>query len=139
MLNGHDPTVFILYRISGVDWLSAEEEQFSFATILILVDVESLPRDNTMEPLNTKSLTNVRHQVRERDPSNRKGTSLVENTPNNRHHKIHRQFAKPPGHSAGQYSRDYPRVSSVEGDEKRYAQLESQMETACLQHMNLRI
>ena len=32
---------------------------------------------------------------------------------------------KAPGKSAGENSRDYPRVSSVEGDERRYAHLES--------------
>ena len=48
MLNGHDPTVSGLYRISAVEWLLAEEEQFSSATTLRLADLEVLPRDNTM-------------------------------------------------------------------------------------------
>ena len=78
-----------------------------------------------MEPLNTRSLTYVRHQVREGAPPNSKGKFLVENKPNNRHHKMCGQFTIPPGQSAGEYSRDYPRVISVEGDERRYAHLES--------------
>ena len=73
MLKGHDPNVFGLYRIAGVDWLLTEEEQFSSATTLRLADLEGLPRDNTMGPLNTRSLTDVRQQVRERAPLNRKG------------------------------------------------------------------
>ena len=53
MLNGHDPTVSGLYRTAGVDWFLAEEEQFGSATTLRLVDLEVLPRDNTMGPLIT--------------------------------------------------------------------------------------
>ena len=63
MLNGVDPTVSGLYRITGVDWLLADEKQFSSATTLQLVDLEGLPGYNTMGPLNTRSLTDVRHQV----------------------------------------------------------------------------
>ena len=124
MLNGHGPMVSRLY-IAAVDWLLAEEEQFSSATTLRLVDLEGLPRDNTMRPLNTRSLTDVHHQMRERAPPNRKGKFLVEKKPNNKHHKMYKQFAKPPGQSADEYSREYPRVNSVEGDKKRYAHLES--------------
>ena len=43
MLNGHDTTVSGLYRIAGVDWFSAEEEQFSSVTTLLLADLEGLP------------------------------------------------------------------------------------------------
>ena len=64
MLNGHDHTVFGLYRIAGVDWLLAEEEQFSSAATLRLADLEGMPRDNTMGPLNTRSLADVGQQVR---------------------------------------------------------------------------
>ena len=54
MLNGVDPIVSGLYRIPGVDWLLAEEEQFSSATTLQLADLEGLLGDNTMGPLNTR-------------------------------------------------------------------------------------
>ena len=43
MVNGHDTTVSGLYRIAGVDWFSAEEEQFSSVTTLLLADLEGLP------------------------------------------------------------------------------------------------
>ena len=36
---------------------------------------------------------------------------------------MYRQFAKPPGQAPGEYSRDYPLATSVEGDHKRYAEL----------------
>ena len=78
-----------------------------------------------MGPLNTRSLTDVRHQVRERAPPNRRGKFLVENRLNNRHHRMGMQFAKPPGQTAGEFSRDYHRITPVEGDERRYAHLES--------------
>ena len=111
-------TVSGLYRIAGVDWLLAEEEQLGSATTLQLADLEGSRRDNTMGPLNTSSLTDVCHQVGERAPPNHKGKFLVENRPINRHHKMGEQFAKPPGHSAGESSRDYPRDIPVEGDER---------------------
>ena len=60
MIGGDGPTVTRLYRIPGVDWLLAEQEQFSSATTLTFVDLDGLPQDNTFGPLNTRSLTNVR-------------------------------------------------------------------------------
>ena len=67
-LKGYNPTVFI-QNIRCV----AEDEKFIFATTLRLVDLQGLPRDNTMGPLNTRSLTSLCHQARERAPSSRKG------------------------------------------------------------------
>ena len=55
----------------------AGEEQISSATTLRLVDWEGLHRDNTMGPLNTRSLTDVRRQVRERATPSREGKILV--------------------------------------------------------------
>ena len=128
MIGGEGPTVSRLYRISGVDWLLAGQEQFSSATTLRYVDLNGLPQDNTFGPLNTRSLTDVsrRRRARELTPparKSKKGKFLAENKPNNKHHKMYRQFAKPPGQAPGEYSRDYPRATSVEGDDKRYAGL----------------
>ena len=53
MMGGEGPTVSRLYRIPGVDWLVAGQEQFSSATTLRYVDLNGLPRDNTLGPLNT--------------------------------------------------------------------------------------
>ena len=74
-------------------------------------------------PLNSRSLTDARRRARELTPPARKGKFLAENKPSNKHHKMYRQFAKPPGQVPGEYSRDYPRVTSVEGDDRRYAGL----------------
>ena len=68
MMGGEGPTVSGLYRISGVDWLLAEQEQLSSATTLRFVDLEGLPQDNTFGPLNTQSLTDVRPEARELSP-----------------------------------------------------------------------
>ena len=112
-----------LYRIPGVDWLVAGQEQFSSATTLRYVDLNGFPQDNTFGPLKTRSLTDFRRRARELTPPARKGKFLAENKPNNKHHKMYRQFAKPPGQAPREYSRDYPRATSVEGDDKRYAGL----------------
>ena len=108
MMGGEGPTMSGLYRISGVDWLLADQEQLSSATTLKFVDQEGLPQDNTFGPLNTRSLTDVRRRVRELTPPSRRGKFLTENKPHNKHHKMYRQFSKPTGQAPGEYSRDYP-------------------------------
>ena len=125
MIGGEGPKVSGLYGIPSLDCLLAEQEQFSSTTTLRYVDLNGLPQDNTFGPLNTRSLTDVHRRARELTPPARKGKFLAENKPNNKHHKIYRQFAKPPGQAPGEYSRDYPRATSVEGDDKRYAGLKT--------------
>ena len=90
MIGGEGPTVSRLYRIPGVDWLLAEQEQFSSATTLRYVDLNGFPQDNTFGPLNTRSPTDVRRRARELTPPARKGKFLAENKPNNRHHEKYR-------------------------------------------------
>ena len=58
-------------------------------------------------------------------PPAKKGKFLAENKPKYKHHKMYRQFAKPPGQAPGEFSRDYPRATSVEGADKRYAGLKA--------------
>ena len=89
------------------------------------MDLDGLPQDFTFGPLNARSLTDVRRRARELTPPARNGKILAENKPNNKHHKIYRQFSKLPGQAPGEYSRDYPRATSVEGDDKRYAGLKA--------------
>ena len=101
MIGGEGPTVSRFYRIPGVDWLVAGQEQFSSATTLRYVDLSGLPQDNTFGPLNNRSLTDVRRRARELTPPARKGKFLAKNKPNNKHHKMYRQFAKPPGQAPG--------------------------------------
>ena len=125
MIGGESPTVSRQYRIPGVDWLLAEQEQFSSTTTIRHADLNGLPQDNTFGPLNTRSLTDVRQRARELTPPARKGKFQAENKPNNKHHKMYRQFAKPPGQTPGEYSRDYPRTTTVDGDDKRYGKLKA--------------
>ena len=88
MIGGESPTVSRLYRIPGVDWLLAEQEQFSSTTTLRHADLNGLPQDNTFGHLNTRSLTDVRQRARELTPPARKGKFQAENKPNNKHHKM---------------------------------------------------
>ena len=108
----------------GVDWLLAEQEQFSSVTTLRFVDLDGLPQDNTMGPPNTRSLTDIRRRARGLIPPLQKGKFTTKNKPNNKHHKMYRQFSKPPGQTPGEYSRDYPRATSVKGDDRRYKRLD---------------
>ena len=75
--------------------------------------------------MDTRSLTDVRRRARELTPPAQKDKFLAENKPINKHHKLYRQFAKPPGQVPGEYSGDYPRATSVEGDDTRYAGLKA--------------
>ena len=50
---------------------------------------------------------------------------MAENKPNNKHNKLYRQFSKPPGQAPGEYSRDYPRATAVEGDDRRFGGLKA--------------
>ena len=102
-------------KLSGVDWLLAEQEQFSSATTPRFVDLDRLPQDNIFRPLNTRFLTDVRLRARQLTPPSQRGKLLTENMPNNKHHKMYRQFSKPPCEAPGEYSREYPRATSVEG------------------------
>ena len=58
-------------------------------------------------------------------PPSQRGKFLTENKPNNKHDKMYMQFSKPPGQAPGEYSRDYPRATSVEGDDRRYTGLKA--------------
>ena len=91
------------------------------------MDLEGLSQDKTFGPLNTRSLKDVHWRARELTPPSLRGKFLTENKPNNNHHKMYRQFSKPPGQAPGEYSRDYPRAISVEGDDKSYAGLKTPM------------
>ena len=50
MIGGDCPTVLGLYRIPGVDWLLAEQDQFSSATTLRFVDLMDCLRTIPLGP-----------------------------------------------------------------------------------------
>ena len=114
MMDGNGPTMSGLYRISGVDWLLAEQEQLSSTTALRFVDIDGLPQD-------------VRRRARKLIPPLRKGKLFTENQPNKKNDKMYRQFSKPPGQMPGEYSRECLRATSVEGDDRIYKGLEKSM------------
>ena len=87
--------------------------------------LEWIASGNTIGTLNTRSLTDVRRRARELTPPARKGKFLIDSKPSNKHHKMYRQFAKPPGQTPGEYSRDIPRATTVDGDDRRYGELKA--------------
>ena len=137
LMKGNGLLVLGLYRISCVDWLLAEQKHerglaiggaISSVTTLRFADLDGLPQDTTMEPLNTRSLTDVCRRAREWIPPLRKGKLTTENKPNNKHHKMYRRFSKPPRQTPGEYSREHTRAISVEGDSRRNKWLDIPMD-----------
>ena len=128
MMNANGHTVSGLYRISIVDWLLAEKDQFSSATALRFVDLDGLTQYTTMGPLNTRFVSDVCWRARELIPQLRKSKfeANQHNEPNNKHNKLYRQVSKPPGQTRAEYSRDYPRSISVEDDVRWYKGLDTQ-------------
>ena len=60
MRNGARLSVNGLYSIAGVDWLIAAGINFSSTTALRFADLEGLPSNNTMGPLNQRLLQDVK-------------------------------------------------------------------------------
>ena len=67
-----------LYSIAGDDWLIAAEIYFSSTTALRFADLEELPSNSTMGPLEARPLHDVRknhsEQTREERPGGRAPT-----------------------------------------------------------------
>ena len=49
-----------LYTIAGVDWLIAAGINFSYLTAFRFADLEGLPSNNTMGPVNARPLQDVK-------------------------------------------------------------------------------
>ena len=60
MLNGASLSVNGLYSIAGVDWLIAAGFKFSSTTALRFADLEGLPSNKTMGPVNARPLQDVK-------------------------------------------------------------------------------
>ena len=60
MLNGARLSVSRLYSITGVDWLIAAGINFSSTMALRFADLEGLPSNNTMGPVNARPLQDLR-------------------------------------------------------------------------------
>ena len=107
MLNGATLSVNRLYSITGVDWLIAASINFSSTTALRFADLEGLPSNNTMGPVNARPLQDVRLNHDEGNREERPGRFLTTIAPIGQHVKIFRQLTTPPGHVK---ERVYPKL-----------------------------
>ena len=120
MLNGAMLSVNKLYSITGVDWLIAASINFSSTTALRFADLEGLPSNNTMGPVNARPLQDVRLNHDEENHEERPGRFLTARAPIGQHVKIFRQLTTPPGHVK---ERVYPKLVNQDGDAQRYGGL----------------
>ena len=120
MLNGATLSVSRLYSITGVDWLIAASINFSSTTALRFADLEGLPSNNTMGPVNARPLQDVRLNRDEGNREERPGRFLTTRAPIGQHVKIFRQLTTPPGHVK---ERIYPKLVNQDGDAQRYGGL----------------
>ena len=117
MLNGARLSVSGLYSITGVDWLIAAGINFSSTTALRFADLEGLPSNNTMGPVNAKLLQDVRLIDDEGNWEERPGRFLTTRAPFGQHVKMFRQVKAPPSHvKEGAYSKQV----NHKGDAQRY-------------------
>ena len=114
MLNGATLSVNRLYSITGVDWLIAASINLSSRTALRFADLEGLPSNNTMGPVNSR----LNHDEGNREE--RLGRFLTTRAPIGQHVKIFRQLTTPPGHVK---ERVYPKLVNQDGDAQRYGGL----------------
>ena len=120
MLNGATLSVSRLYSITGVDWLVAASINFSSTTALRFADLEGLPSNNTMRPVNARPLQDVRLNHDEGNREERPGRFLVTRAPIGQHVKMFKQLSSPPGHVK---ERIYPKLVNQDGDAQRYGGL----------------
>ena len=113
MLNGALLSVSRMYSITGVDWLIAAGIYFSSTTALRFADLEGLPSNNTMGPVNARPLQDVKLNHDEGNREERPGRFLVTRAPIGQHVKMFRQLSSPPGHVK---DRIYPKQVSQDGD-----------------------
>ena len=122
MLNGARLSVNGLYSITGVDWLIAAGINFSSTTGLRFADLEGLPSNNTMGPVNARPLQNVKLNHDEGNREERPGRFLTTRSPIGKHVKMFRQIKAPQGHVE---ERAYPKQVNKEGDVQRYGGLKA--------------
>ena len=122
MLNGARLSVSRMYSITGVDWLIAASINFSSTTALRFADLEGLPPNNTMGPVNARPLQDVRLNHDEGNREERPGRFLTTRAPIGQHVKMFRQVTAPPGHVK---ERIYPKLVNQDGDVQRYGGLKA--------------
>ena len=92
MLNGARLLVSGLYSITGVDWLIAAGINFGSTTALRFADLEGLPSNNTMGPVNARPLKDVRLNHDEGNREERPGRFLITRAPIGQHVKMFMQL-----------------------------------------------
>ena len=122
MLNGATLSVSRLYSITGVDWLIAASINFSSTTALRFADLEGLPSNNTMGPVNARPLQDVRLNHDEGNREERPGRFLTTRAPIGQHVKMCRQLTTPPGHVKETIC---PKLVNPDGDVQRYGGLKA--------------
>ena len=122
MLNGARLSVSRFYSITGVDWLIAASINFSSTTALRFADLEGLPSNYTMGPVNARPLQDVRLNHDEGNREERPGRFLTTRAPIGQHVKMFRKVTAPPGHVK---ERIYPKLVNQDGDVQRYGGLKA--------------
>ena len=95
---------------------------FSSITALRFADLEGLPSNNTMGPVNARPLQDVKLNHDEENREERPGRFLTTRAPIGQQVKIFRQMKAPPGHVT---ERAYPKQVNQEGDVQRYGGLKA--------------
>ena len=85
MLNGARLSVNGLYSIAGVDWLMAAGINFNSTTALRFAGLEGLTSNNTMGPVNERSLQVVKLNHDEGNREKRPGKFLTTRAPIGQH------------------------------------------------------
>ena len=127
MLNGASLSVSGLYKIAGVDWLIAAGINFSSTTALKFADLEGLPSNNTLGPVTSRPLQDVKLNHNEGNQEERPGRFLTTRAPIGQHVKMFKQIRAPPSHVK---ERAYPKQMIQDGDVKGYSGLKFLKEEA---------
>ena len=109
-----------LYSIVGVDWLIAAGINFSSTTASHFADLEGLPSNNTMGPVNVRPLQDVRTNHSEQNREERSGKFLTTRAPTGQQVKMFKQMRAPPAHVK---ERACPKSVTQKGDVERYGEL----------------
>ena len=101
------------YSIAGEEWVIAAGINFSSTAALRFADLEGLPSNNTMGPVNARPLQDVKLNHDERKREETPGRFLTARAPLGQHVKMFRQIRAPPGHVK---KRAYPKQVAQKGD-----------------------
>ena len=122
MLNVARLSVNGLYSKTGVDWLTAAGINFSSTIALRFADLDGLPSNNTMVPVNVRPLQDVKLNHDEGNREERPGRFLTTRAPIGQYVKMFRQVKAPPFHVK---ERAYPKQVNQEGEVQRYGGLKA--------------